>query len=60
LIFPEITYAMVSRWSAYNAHRLTLRGAQDRPSQLADHIVHGPVVRRWLDGFLSRWIASAA
>ena len=57
---PEITYAMVSRWSAYNAHRLTLRGAQDRPSQLADHIVHGPVVRRWLDGFLSRWIASAA
>jgi GMP synthase (glutamine-hydrolysing) len=57
---PEITYAMVSRWSGRNSHLLSLCGAQDRPSQLADHMVHGPIVRRWLDSFLSRWITSGA
>jgi GMP synthase (glutamine-hydrolysing) len=57
---PEITYAMVSRWSARNSQLLAQRGAQDRPAQLADHIVHGPVVRRWLDSFLSRWISEPA
>lgn len=56
---PEITYAMVHRWSGHNPHRLTQRGAQDRPSQLADHIAHGPLVRRWLDAFLGRWLAAA-
>jgi GMP synthase (glutamine-hydrolysing) len=57
---PEITYAMVSRWSVHNSHRLTQRGAQDRRSQLADHIAHAPSVRRWLHSFLARWIATAA
>jgi GMP synthase (glutamine-hydrolysing) len=56
---PEITYAMISRWSGRNSDFLALRGAQDRPLQLADHIVHGPTVRRWLDSFLCRWITGA-
>ena len=53
---PEITYAMVNRWSGSNPHRLTLPGAFDRPSQLSDHLYHGPGVRGWLDGFMSRWL----
>jgi GMP synthase (glutamine-hydrolysing) len=57
---PEITYAMVSRWTSRNPLRLTLPGAHDRTSQLADHLVYGPVVRRWLDSFLCRWIMSRA
>ena len=56
---PEITYAMVCRWSGRNPHRLAHAGAQDRASQLADHIAHGPTVRRWLDGFLRAWLAAA-
>jgi GMP synthase (glutamine-hydrolysing) len=56
---PEITYGMVSRWTVRSAHRLGLPGAQDRASQLASHIAHGPAVRRWLSDFLPRWLACA-
>ncbi|MCL4767978.1 MAG: gamma-glutamyl-gamma-aminobutyrate hydrolase family protein [Hyphomicrobiaceae bacterium] len=55
---PEITYAMVNRWSGSHPQRLTLPGAQDRPSQLSDHLSQGPAVRRWLDAFMPRWLAS--
>lgn len=54
---PEITYAMVNRWSGSHPHRLALPGAQDRPSQLSDHLSHGPAVRCWLDGFMPRWLS---
>jgi GMP synthase (glutamine-hydrolysing) len=53
---PEITYTMVNRWSGLNPHRLLEPGAQDRLSQLSDHIAHGPAVRKWLDSFLTRWL----
>ncbi len=53
---PEITHAMVARWSR-NEARLALPGAQPRPEQMADHISHGPGVRHWLDRFLGRWLA---
>lgn len=55
---PEITYAMVNRWSGNNPHRLTLPGAQDRASQLSDHLAHGPSVRQWLDRFMPLWLTS--
>jgi len=55
---PEITYAMVNRWSGSNPHRLTLPGAQDRHSQLSSHLAYGPAVRRWLDAFMPRWLTS--
>lgn len=54
---PEITHAMVHRWTGYNLHRLEQNGAQDRPGQINDHIVHGPRVRSWLDTVLRRWLA---
>lgn len=54
---PEITYALVNRWSGSHPHRLTAKGAQDRPSQLSDHLSHGPVVRRWLDSFMPMWLS---
>lgn len=53
---PEITYAMVSRWSGHNPHKLTQPGAKDRASQLRDHIAHGPAIRAWLDRFLRSWV----
>ncbi len=55
---PEITYAMVSRWSGHNPARLTALGAQDRAGQIADHIQQGQTVRHWLDGFLRGWVAA--
>lgn len=53
---PEITYAMVSRWSGHNPHKLNQTGAQDRAGQLAAHIAHSPQVRRWLMQFLAAWV----
>ena len=57
---PEITYAMVNRWSGGHPQRLTLPGAQDRPGQLSDHLFHGPTVRGWLNGFMPRWLSGGA
>jgi GMP synthase (glutamine-hydrolysing) len=56
---PEITWAMMNRWSGGNEIRLHLRGAQPRTDQLAEHLVNGPKVLSWLDGFLDRWLRSS-
>ncbi|MEO0671692.1 MAG: glutamine amidotransferase [Pseudomonadota bacterium] len=53
---PEITYAMVARWSGHNSEKLTQAGAQARPAQMRDHIAHGRAVRRWLWVFLQTWV----
>lgn len=53
---PEITYAMVSRWSGHNPHKLDQVGAQPRAHQMNEHIAHHPTVRDWLDRFLRGWV----
>lgn len=53
---PEITYAMISRWTGHNLDKLKQPGAQDRASQMMDHIAHGPAVRNWLDQLLRNWV----
>jgi len=55
---PEITHVMVNRWTGLNPHRLTQRGAHPRPQQVDDHMLHGPVVRAWLDRLLRRWLTA--
>jgi GMP synthase (glutamine-hydrolysing) len=52
----EITYHLVNRWTTRAAHRLELPGAQPRADHLADHLLHAPKVRGWLDGFLAKWV----
>lgn len=54
---PEITYAMVSRWSGHNLEKLKQPGAQARHVQLRNHIAHMPTVLGWLDRFLGGWVA---
>jgi GMP synthase (glutamine-hydrolysing) len=56
---PEITWAMMNRWSGSNEIRLHLRGAQPRADQMSEHLVNGPKVLSWLDGFLDRWLRSS-
>jgi GMP synthase (glutamine-hydrolysing) len=53
---PEITYAMVSRWTVRGAQRLGLPGAQQRTDQLAGHLDHAPRVRQWLERFIADWL----
>lgn len=54
---PEITQALVNRWSTRASHRLVLPGARPRREHVTGHLRHGPEQRRWLDDFLRRWVA---
>lgn len=53
---PEITFAQVNRWSGGNPMRLFLRGAMPRQLQMETHLMEAPLVHRWLDQFLHRWV----
>jgi len=57
---PEITLAMVHRWTIRSAYRLVLPGAKDRPDHLSGHISHGHKVQSWLGRFLDRWLACSS
>jgi GMP synthase (glutamine-hydrolysing) len=55
---PEVTLAMMHRWTVRAAHRFALPGAQDREAHLEGRLIHDHAVDRWLDGFLDRWLAT--
>lgn len=57
---PEITYALVARWTYDASWRLGQKGAQSREAQLAGHMLHGADVMSWLDRFVGRWLNSTA
>jgi GMP synthase (glutamine-hydrolysing) len=54
---PEVTQAMVHRWTVRASHRLGLPGAQPRSAQLEARLVHDRAVAAWLDLFLDRWLS---
>ena len=54
---PEISFAMVARWSARSEHKLDATWAYPRARQLEDHVRHAPAVLGWLDRFLGEWVA---
>jgi GMP synthase (glutamine-hydrolysing) len=56
---PEVTHAMLCRWTVLAAERLSLPGAQDRVRQINGRFQHDPHVSRWLHTFLDAWIASS-
>ncbi len=53
---PEVTHAMLCRWTVVAEERLRMPGAQDRVRQLAGRFQHDPHVSRWLDRFLDHWL----
>ena len=55
---PEVTHAMICRWTVRAAERLALPGAQDRARQIEGRFMHDPHVARWLDAFLDDWLGS--
>jgi GMP synthase (glutamine-hydrolysing) len=54
---PEVTQAMVHRWTVRASHRLSLPGAQPRDAHLEGRLVHDRAVAGWLDRFIDRWLA---
>ena len=57
---PEVTHAMICRWTVMAEERLALPGAQDRVRQLAGRFQYDPHVSRWLNSFLDHWLGAGA
>ena len=57
---PEVTHAMMCRWTTRGAARLELPGAKPRAAHFADRPVYDHAIRAWLKDFLDRWVALAA
>ncbi len=55
---PEITLAMVHRWTVMGARRLGLPGTRPRTDHFGEHRQYGPLVSQWLDRFLCQWVRS--
>ncbi len=54
---PEVTHAMMCRWTVRGHERLSMPGAQDRIRQIEGRYMYDPAVRVWLDAFLDHWLA---
>lgn len=55
---PEVTRAMMHRWTVRASHRFGIPGAQSRDAHLNGNLVHDRAVAQWIDAFLTRWLAS--
>jgi GMP synthase (glutamine-hydrolysing) len=56
---PEVTHAMMCRWTARGAARMELPGARPWAAHFEGRAVHDPAVRAWLETFLARWTGEA-
>lgn len=56
---PEVTLAMMHRWTVRAAHRFVLPGAQGREAHLEGKLIHDHAVAHWLDRFLDHWLGTA-
>ena len=57
---PEVTYAMMCRWTVRAHERMAMPGARTRAEHLEGWYMHDPAVRRFLDAFLDHWLAPPA
>ena len=55
---PDVTHAMMHRWTTRGHVRLEMPGAKPRAAHFADREVYDYSVRAWLSVFLERWIGS--
>ena len=56
---PDVTYAMMHRWTTRGHARFELPGARERHHHFADRAVHDVTERAWLKAFLDGWLARA-
>jgi GMP synthase (glutamine-hydrolysing) len=55
---PDVTYAMMHRWTTRGHERMALPGAKPREAHFADRAVYDYSARAWLSVFLERWLGS--
>lgn len=53
---PEVTYAMIWRWTTRGHDRMRVPHARDREEHLANWFLYDPPVAAWLRSFLTRWV----
>jgi len=53
---PEVTHAMMHRWTTHGHERMELPGARPRHTHFADRAVYDYSARAWLSVFLERWV----
>jgi GMP synthase (glutamine-hydrolysing) len=56
---PDVTHAMMHKWTTRGHDRLDLPGAKPRHTHFADRAVYDYSARAWLSVFLERWLAAA-
>lgn len=54
---PDVTTAMLHRWTTRGHERLALPGARARHEHFSDRAVHDFAERAWLKAFLDNWLA---
>jgi GMP synthase (glutamine-hydrolysing) len=57
---PEVTHAMMCRWTIRGQARFSLPGAKGRAEHFSDRAVYDYGVRQWLSGFIAHWLVSGA
>ena len=57
---PEVTYAMMCRWTTRASERMGDPGAKPRESHLEDWFRYDAAVARWSAAFLRQWVGLAA
>ena len=56
---PDVTYAMMHRWTTRGCVRMDSPGAQPRHLHFEGRAVHDVIERAWLKNFIAGWIARA-
>lgn len=57
---PELTLAMMHRWTTLGSARMQQPGARHRHDHFAGRALFDPAVKQWFDRFLDVWIGPAA
>jgi len=55
---PDVTRAMMHRWTTRGENRLEMPGAKPRAAHFADRDVYDYIARAWLSLFLAHWIGA--
>ena len=56
---PDVTHAMMHRWTTRGHERMALPGAKPREAHFADRAVYDYSARAWLTVFLERWLGTS-
>ncbi|WP_108662782.1 glutamine amidotransferase [Acuticoccus kandeliae] len=56
---PELTLAMMYRWTTRASERMKLPGARQRKDHFRGRAIYDPPVKAWLERFLDTWTGAA-